>query len=157
MSCILRRKPVPMRVDRVGTLRCVWLRAPPRSTTTNPKPRSGRWTQKTPYEGGQKARRTELRIRARRRAPLPTEPLAWARRGGRSCSSISRQWSRLAHPTEDTRSPFSLPPEEEADHDQHDADAARGKAMLHARTRDGRVEARHPVRQVVRRQIQIDR
>ena len=55
---INRRKLVPERVDRGGTLRYAWLRAPPlrRALKINPKPRSGRLTQKAPYEGGQSQR-----------------------------------------------------------------------------------------------------
>ena len=54
--CIYRRKPVPERTDRGGTLRYAWLRAPPirQMLKTKPKPRSGRLTQKPSYEGGQR-------------------------------------------------------------------------------------------------------
>ena len=53
MSCCTNcRKPVPVLVGRGDTLRCAWLRAPPRSTTTSPKLKPGCLTQDAPYEGG---------------------------------------------------------------------------------------------------------
>jgi hypothetical protein len=53
--CINRRKPVPERTDRGGTLRYAWLRAPPlrRTPKNTPEPPVRRLTQKAPYEGGQ--------------------------------------------------------------------------------------------------------
>ena len=53
--CINRRKPVPERTDRGGTLRYAWLRAPPllRMQKITSKPRSGCLTPKPSYEGGQ--------------------------------------------------------------------------------------------------------
>jgi hypothetical protein len=56
-NCINRRKLVPERVDRGGTLRYAWLRAPPlrHAIKIKPKPQLGRLTQEAPYEGGQKA------------------------------------------------------------------------------------------------------
>ena len=55
--CINRRKPVPERTDRGGTLRYAWLRAPPlrQMQKTKPNPRSECLTQKPSYEGGQSA------------------------------------------------------------------------------------------------------
>ncbi|MEH2499018.1 hypothetical protein V1294_005497 [Bradyrhizobium sp. AZCC 1678] len=54
--CINRRKPVPERTDRGGTLRYAWLRAPPlrRMQKITSKPRLGCLTQKASYEGGQR-------------------------------------------------------------------------------------------------------
>jgi hypothetical protein len=54
-SCINRRKLVPERVDRGGTLRYAWLRAPPlrHAIKIKPKPQLGCLTQEAPYEGGQ--------------------------------------------------------------------------------------------------------
>jgi hypothetical protein len=56
-NCINRRKLVPERVDRGGTLRYAWLRAPPlrHAIKIKPKPQLGCLTQEAPYEGGQKA------------------------------------------------------------------------------------------------------
>jgi hypothetical protein len=53
-SCINRRKLVPERVDRGGTLRYAWLRAPPlrHAIKIKPKPQLGCLTQEAPYEGG---------------------------------------------------------------------------------------------------------
>ena len=52
--CINRRKPVPALLDRGGTLRYAWLRAPPRSRSfRKPTKPLGRLTQEAPYEGGQ--------------------------------------------------------------------------------------------------------
>ena len=53
-NCINRRKLVPERVDRGGTLRYAWLRAPPlrHAIKIKPKPQLGCLTQETPYEGG---------------------------------------------------------------------------------------------------------
>jgi len=55
-NCINRRKLVPERVDRGGTLRYAWLRAPPlrHAIKIKPKPQLGRLTQEAPYEGGQR-------------------------------------------------------------------------------------------------------
>ena len=55
-NCIYRRKLVPERVDRGGTLRYAWLRAPPlrHALKINPKPHLGCLTQEAPYEGGQR-------------------------------------------------------------------------------------------------------
>ena len=55
--CINRRKPVPQRTDRGGTLRYAWLRAPPirQISKSQPRPRSQPLTQKPSYEGGAKA------------------------------------------------------------------------------------------------------
>jgi hypothetical protein len=55
--CINRRKPVPERTDRGGTLRYAWLRAPPlhRMQKNTSKPRLGCLTQKPSYEGGQRS------------------------------------------------------------------------------------------------------
>jgi hypothetical protein len=52
--CIELRKPVPVQIVRVGTLRYAWLRAPQRAigTSTKPNAKSRRLTQKAPYEGG---------------------------------------------------------------------------------------------------------
>ncbi len=63
-----------MRLDRAGTLRDLWLRAPPRSTRThaNPKPQSRRLTQKASYEGGRNRRRRRINVRDIREAILPT-------------------------------------------------------------------------------------
>ena len=54
-SCINRRKLVPERLDRGGTLRYAWLRAPPlrHAIKIKPKPQLGRLTQEASYEGGQ--------------------------------------------------------------------------------------------------------
>ena len=63
-NCINRRKLVPERVDRGGTLRYAWLRAPPlrHAIKIKPKPQLGCLTQETPYEGGQ----SDLSAEARR-------------------------------------------------------------------------------------------
>jgi hypothetical protein len=55
-NCINRRKLVPERVDRGGTLRYAWLRAPPlrHAIKIKPKPHLGCLTQEAPYEGGQR-------------------------------------------------------------------------------------------------------
>ena len=55
-NCIYRSKLVPERVDRGGTLRYAWLRAPPlrHALKINPKPHLGCLTQEAPYEGGQR-------------------------------------------------------------------------------------------------------
>jgi hypothetical protein len=54
-NCINRRKLVPERVDRGGTLRYAWLRAPPlrHAIKIKPKPLLGCLTLEAPYEGGQ--------------------------------------------------------------------------------------------------------
>ena len=54
-NCINRRKLVPERVDRGGTLRYAWLRAPPlrHAIKIKPKPQLGCLSQEAPYEGGQ--------------------------------------------------------------------------------------------------------
>ena len=53
-NCINRRKLVPERVDRGGTLRYAWLRAPPlrHAIKIKPKPQLGHLTQEASYEGG---------------------------------------------------------------------------------------------------------
>ena len=59
-NCINRWKLIPERVDRGGTLRYAWLRAPPlrHAIKMKSKPQLRCLTQKAPYEGGQ---RRELR------------------------------------------------------------------------------------------------
>ena len=51
-NCINRRKLVPERVDRGGTLRYAWLRAPPlrHAIKIKPKPQLGCLSQEAPYE-----------------------------------------------------------------------------------------------------------
>ena len=77
-NCINRRKPVPERTDRGGTLRYAWLRAPPlhRMQKITSKPRSGCLTQKPSYEGWAKRSVPTLHIAIRSwngaRAGLPT-------------------------------------------------------------------------------------
>ena len=69
-NCINRWKLVPERVDRGGTLRYAWLRAPPlrHAIKPNPSPSLGRLTQKAPYGGGQSHRIARLRWRAHHRS-----------------------------------------------------------------------------------------
>ena len=81
-NCINRRKLVPERVDRGGTLRYAWLRAPPlrHAIKIKPKPQLGCLTQEAPYEGGQR------RDRAVPTVYQPSRPERWARFRLRSLS-----------------------------------------------------------------------
>jgi hypothetical protein len=95
-NCIYRWKLVPERVDRGGTLRYAWLRAPPlrHALKISPKPHLGCLTQEAPYEGGQ-----------RRACAVPTiqdynVDSWWARREERA----------FAHPTLPTLAPTPPPP-----------------------------------------------
>ena len=89
-SCINRRKLVPERVDRGGTLRYAWLRAPPlrHAIKIKPKPQLGCLTQEAPYEGGQR--------RALRAPCPPNYKAAFPARTGRGVRAEAIAISRSA-------------------------------------------------------------
>ncbi len=85
-NCINRRKLVPERVDRGGTLRYAWLRAPPlrHAIKIEPKPQLGCLTQEAPYEGGQSQRVANARADG-----VPTiSSERWARPEARLCPPL---------------------------------------------------------------------
>ena len=91
--CINRRKPVPERTDRGGTLRYAWLRAPPlhRMQKITSKLRLACLTQKASYEGGQ-----------RRTCAVSTISADFNLNGGHAEPVIGRAYARpggFAHPT----------------------------------------------------------